>query len=255
MKTLTAKIADRSVLLAATLGLAARQYDVPNELFWSETTEERPHVLLALICTVGLFGALTPFQAYASRQRAERRSVVRHQVLLHFGKMLVVARNARPPVETGDLSLHIWLIRRSLRHPWRGYLRRVATYRLGSTPITRSFAPVRGVGVVGLCWKRNGEVSYDVRTLAGELTNRQEFDTRRATAGADAVMGFSWSEFQRVSHRGAVFASPIRDRSGDFIGCISVDARHGHDDMDVDDFWHEVNSLCSRLGHDDFDVL
>ncbi|QHY97734.1 hypothetical protein SSPS47_21745 [Streptomyces sp. S4.7] len=255
MKTLTAKIADRSILLGATLGLAARQYDLPNKQFWSETAEERPYILLALICTVGLFGAFTPFQEYASRQRTERRSVVRQQVLQHFGKMLVVAKRAHPPVETGDLGLHIWLIRRSFRHPWRGYLRRVATYRLGSTPTTRSFAPIMGVGVVGLCWKHNGEVSYDVQKLASRLTNQQEFETCRDAAGADAVMGFSWSGFQRVMHRGAVFASPIRNRNGDFIGCISVDARHGHDAMNVDDFWHEVNSLCSRLGHDDFDAL
>jgi hypothetical protein len=25
--------------------------------------------------------------------------------------------------------------------------------------------------------------------------------------------------------------------------------------MNVDDFWHEVNSLCSRIAQDDFDVL
>ncbi|WP_329382653.1 hypothetical protein [Streptomyces sp. NBC_01716] len=255
MKTITAKIADRSILLGATLGLAARQYDVPNKPFWSETAQERPYILLALICTVGLFGAFTPFQEHANRQRAERRSVVRQQVLQHFGKLLVIAGTARPPVETADLGLHIWLIRRSLRHPWRGYLRRVATYRLGSTPTTRSFAPIRGVGVVGLCWKRNGEVSYDVQKMAGQLTNQQEFETRRDTAGPDAVMGFSWAGFQRVSHRGAVFASPIRNRNGDFIGCISVDARHGHDAMNVDGFWHEVNSLCSRLDHEDFEVI
>lgn len=255
MRTLTAKIADRSILLGATLGLAARQYDMPNKPFWTETAQERPYVLLGLICTVGLFGAFTPFQEYASRQRAERRSLVRQQVLQHFGKMLVVAKTAQPPVETGDLSLHVWLIRRSLRHPWHGYLRRVATYRLGSTPTTRSFAPVKGEGVVGLCWKSNREVSYDVQKMAGQLRTKQQFETHRDAAGADAVMGFSWSGFQRVSHRGAVFASPIRNRNGDFIGCVSVDARHGHDAMNVDDFWHEVNSLCSRLGHDDFDVL
>ncbi|NJP99573.1 hypothetical protein [Streptomyces zingiberis] len=98
-------------------------------------------------------------------------------------------------------------------------------------------------------------MSFDVLSLSSRLTDQQEFDAYRSEEGADAVMGFTWSEFLRVSHRGAVFASPIRSRKGDFIGCISVDARHGHAAMNVDDFWHEVNSLCSRLGHDDFDVL
>lgn len=255
MRPLTAKLLDRSILLAATIGMVARQYHIPSKEFWSERLEQRPYILVVLICVIGVFGAFTPLQAYSGRKRVERRSVVRQQVLTHFGKMLAVARNANPPIEAGDLGLHIWLIRRSFRHPLRGYLQRVATYRLGSTPTTRSFAPTRGMGVVGLCWKHNEEVSIDVQKLASRLTDQQTFEVCRANEGSDAVMGFTWPEFKRVSHRGAVFASPIRGGRGDFIGCISVDARHGHDSMNVDDFWHEVNSLCSHLGHDDFDNL
>jgi hypothetical protein len=255
MRALTAKVADRTILLGATLGLVARQYDLPSKRFWSDAMLQHPYAVVALVCTVGVFGALTPFQSYSGRLKVERRSVVRQQVLAHFGKMLAVARRAQPPIETGDLGLHIWQIQRSLRHPLRGYLRRIVTYRLGNTPTTRAFAPTKGVGVVGLCWKRNEEVSFNVRELASRLTDRQGFENYRAAEGLDAVMGLTWEEFQRVSHRGAVFASPIRSRSGDFIGCVSVDARHGHDAMNVDDFWHEVNSLCSRIGHEDFDVL
>ncbi|MFI1563979.1 hypothetical protein ACH4ZX_13130 [Streptomyces sp. NPDC020490] len=255
MRALTAKFLDRSILLGASLVLIARQYDLPSKQFWADAMLNHPYVVVTLVCTVALFGALTPFQSYADRQRVGRRVVVRQQVLAHFGKMLAVARNAQPPVDTGDLGLHVWQIQRSLRHPLRGYLRRTVTYRLGSTPATRSFAPTKGVGVVGLCWKRNEEVSFDVRELADRLTDRQEFERYRDARGADAVMGLTWSEFRRVAHRGAVFASPIRSRGGDFIGCVSVDARHGHAAMDVDDFWHELNSLCSRIGQDDFDVL
>ncbi|MEU6404590.1 hypothetical protein [Streptomyces sp. NPDC046985] len=255
MRALTAKFMDRSVLLAATLALVARQYDIPSEPFWSDAALRHPYVVVALVCTVAVFGALTPFQSHADRRKAERRAVVRQQVLAHFGKMLAVARTAQTPVETGDLGLHIWQIRRSLRHPLHGYLRRTVAYRLGNTPVTRSFAPTKGVGVVGLCWKRNEEVSFDVRELMSRLTDRQAFERYRDTQGADAVMGLDWEEFRRVAHRGAVFASPIRSRSGDFIGCVSVDARHGHDSMNVEDFWHELNSLCSRIVQDDFDIL
>ncbi|MEU1052739.1 hypothetical protein [Streptomyces sp. NPDC005876] len=255
MRKLTAKLTDRLILLAATLGLVARQYGFPSTDFWDRASHERPYLHVALVCVVGVFGALTPFEAYSEREKGERRAVLRQQVLTHFGKLLDITRRVQPPTETGDLGLHVWLIRRSLRHPLSGYLSRVATYRLGSTPTTRSFAPTKGVGVVGLCWKRNQEVSCDVQTLTAQLTNRQRFEAYRGEQGSDAVMGFTWSEFVRVSHRGAVFASPIRGHKGAFIGCISVDAKHGHDAMNTDDFWHEVNSLCSRIGHDDFDAL
>ncbi|MFF8313496.1 hypothetical protein ACF05W_00545 [Streptomyces lydicus] len=255
MRSLTAKLMDRSILLVATIGMVARQYDFPSKKVWTDALDDRPYALLGLICVIGIFGAFTPFQSYAGRKKVERRSAVRQQVLTHFGKMLAVARQAQPPIETGDLGLHIWRIRRSFRHPLHGYLQRAATYRLGSTPTTRSFAPTKGVGVVGLCWKRNEEVSIDVQELASRLTDQATFDAHRDREGADAVMGFTWTEFQRVAHRGAVFASPIRGGGGDFIGCVSIDARHGHDSMNVDDFWHEVNSLCSRLGHDDLDHL
>lgn len=255
MRALTAKFMDRSILLGATLGLIARQYDLPSKQFWSDAALKHPYVVVALVCTVGVFGALTPFQSCSDRRQVERRVVVRQQVLAHFGKMLTVARSAQLPIETGDLGLHIWQIQRSFRHPLRGYLRCTVTYRLGNTPAIKSFAPTKGVGVVGLCWKRNEEVSLDVQKLASQLTDQLAFENYRAAEGPDAVMGLTWPEFQRVSHRGAVFASPIRSRSGEFIGCVSVDAPCGHDAMDVNDFWHEVNSLCSRIGQDDFDIL
>jgi len=127
-------------------------------------------------------------------------------------------------------------------------LTRIATYRLGSTPATRSFAPGKGVGVVGLCWKRNEEVSVDVARLANELETEGQYETYRSQSGGDAVMNLPWRDFVRVRHRGAVFASPIRNGRGEFIGCISIDARDGFDSLFCDDFWHEVNSLCLLLG-------
>lgn len=153
-----------------------------------------------------------------------------------------------PPIELGDLSLHVWRVQRSLRNLFRQRLTRVATYRLGATPQTRSFTPAKGIGVVGLCWKYNEEKAVDVEALCRTLTGQQEYEKYRASQGTDSVMGFTWPEFKRVSHRGAVLASPIRNRQGRFVGCISVDAKSGFDRIDVQNFWHELNSLCFKLG-------
>jgi hypothetical protein len=68
-----------------------------------------------------------------------------------------------------------------------------------------------------------------------------------------AVMGFSWEEFKRLSHRGAVFASPIRNGRSRFVGCISFDASRGYDSLNTSRMWHELNSLCIVLGQDGFE--
>jgi hypothetical protein len=255
MQQPTAKLIDRFALLGGTLCLVARQYDVPSRTFWVDLLEDRGYLVVVLIAFIGVFGTLTPFEVIAEKKLIERRTATRHQILLHFGRMLEIARRATPPIPLGDLGLHIWRIRRSLRHPLRGQLVRVATYRLGSTPATRSFSPPIGVGVVGLSWKRNEEVSVDVARLATDLPDEATYLAYRDASGADSVMGLSWSEFVRVRHRGAVFASPVRNGSGIFIGCVSMDAGSGYDSLNNDDLWQEVNRLCGLIGERGFQYV
>lgn len=253
MRSTTAKLLDRMTLLLATIILAGRQYDIPSARFWVTLLKGRGYVVILLILIIGIFGAFTPFEAAAARSRVERKTLIRQQILIHFGRMLGIAAHASPPVEADDLGLHVWRIRRSLRHPLAGRLVRAATYRLGATPATRSFAPPKGVGVVGLCWKRNEEVHVDVAALALALPTDAEYAAFRGTNGPDSVMGLSWEEFVRVRHRGAVFASPIRNGRGAFIGCISVDAKQSYAALaNSKEFWHEINTLCALLGQDRF---
>jgi hypothetical protein len=128
-----------------------------------------------------------------------RRTALRHQILSHFGRLLEIASRVDPKPPASDLGLHVWRHTWSLRRP-RRRLVRIATYRLGSTPATRTFYPARGVGVVGLCWKRNEEEAIDVETLAknpealaigqhwimildGFVAKREGFDVSLSTVG------------------------------------------------------------------------
>lgn len=249
MRPLTAKVLDRTIMLAATCVLVAEQYSVPSASFWDGVAGGRGHIVGIAVTAIATFGALTPTQVWAERSQVARRTAIRHQILHHFGRLLAIAARVDPPPPAADLGLHVWRVAWSLRRPHRRLVR-VATYRLGSTPTTRAFAPGCGVGVVGLCWKRNEEVAVDVEALAARLTTQAAYEAHLASHGGDTVMNLTWPEFLRVRHRGAVFASPVRDGEGEFVGCVSVDSSRGYAALVGDDLWHEINSLCVLLGND-----
>ncbi|MFI6293086.1 hypothetical protein ACIBEJ_15965 [Nonomuraea sp. NPDC050790] len=253
MKLSAARALDRGVILAATVTLACKQYGFPSAGIWKSLESEYSHVLIGLILVAGFFGVATPFESLSQRLRIERRVVMRRHVLTAFGQLLEICKAINPPNSVSDLGLHIWQKKRTLQHPLRGELTRVATYRLGSAPATRKIRPTPGVGVVGLCWKHDQETSFNVEELARRLPDKTAFEAYRRTAGADAVMGFTWEEFQRYSHRGAVFSSPVRNAHAKFTGCVSIDVSHGYDDVDLQRVWHVLNSLGFVLGQDGFE--
>jgi hypothetical protein len=250
MRVSTARLVDRSILLVSTSVLLAQQYSFPSNRFWTANRLGRDLAVMILLLAIATFGTLTPVQSWVERSQVAHRTVVRQQVLNHFGRLLALAVKAQPSIPPTDLGLHIWTIRRSwLSRPFRRLVR-LASYRMGAAPATRSFEPPKGVGVVGLCWKRNEEVAVNVAALADRLRSQEQFSSYRQSEGADSVMGLSWEDFQRIRHRGAVFASPIRDSRGDFVGCVSVDATDSFDSLSGNELWHEINSLCLVLGHD-----
>lgn len=244
MKISKARAIDRSCLLIGTLGLAGKTYGVPSTEFWTGVTSRQPLLVIVLLVTVGVFGALTPVEAITAQARADLALNVRKHVLTWFGQIIDIARNVHPPLEINDLALHIWRVRRTYRHPFVGVLARVATYRLGTTPTNRPFRPPKGVGVVGLCWQRDEEVEMDVAALTEKLKTEQEFDDYARAHGGDAVMNLRWDEFSRFKHRGAVFAMPIRNGRSKFIGCVSVDASRGYPELSGQRLLGEMGSVC-----------
>jgi hypothetical protein len=255
MRLTVARGIDRSVILLATVALASGQYGIPSRSFWDSLGSGRSFLLISLIALAGVFGILSPFETYSQRGALGQRVMMRRQILTAFGQLLSLGAAASPPVPISDPGLHIWKKKRTLKHPVRAELRRVATYRLGSTPATRAIRPTRGVGVVGLCWQLNQEVGKNVEGLVDLLPDEQSYQLYRREHGPQAVMGFSWVDFQRFRHRGAVFATPIRNARSNFIGCISFDAAHGYDDLDCHRMWHELNTLCAIISQDGFEYV
>jgi hypothetical protein len=255
MRIKTAGTFDKTILLIATLLLAFRQASIPNASFWQSHVVGHKYIALVFIAVSGIFGALTPFETLTRRSRAERSITQRRIILSTFGQLLEIGRSIQPPLDVSDMGLHIWKKRRTLRHPTGGELKRVSTYRLGSVPVTRSIRPAKGVGVVGLCWQRDREVGFNVAELVTQLPDKNAFESYVTRNGSEAVMGFSWEDLQRYRHRGAVFASPIRNGRSKFVGCISFDAERGYNELVSTRLWHQLNTLSVVLGEEGFDLV
>jgi len=132
-------------------------------------------------------------------------------------------------------------------------LKRLSSYRMASHPATRAFAPARGVGAVGLCWKRDREVSFDVAPLVESLDDEAKFDDYVKRHGEEAVMNLKWKEFKEFTHRTALFVTPIRSGRNKFVGCVSVDSSRGYDVLDRRELLEEMTNLGLAIGREDFE--
>ena len=250
MRLGTAKTIDRTIVLVATIGLVGKEYSTP--MGWTKFTASHPNVVIALVVIAGVFGALAPVEQVALRNETPRRVSQLRSVLDNLGAFLKTARAANASQQLDDLGLHVWRVRRSLRHP-KGFLERVGSYRLGLGQMNvEGFRPPKGEGIVGLCWKANLPIGCDVEALAKDLVDKESFDSRRRD-DASSVMGFDWQEFQRVKHRGAVFAAPIRrGRKQRFAGCWSLDASNGYQELVAKGIESELNRMAAAFNSRDF---
>lgn len=249
MRPRLTELADKIITLAATVFLAANANKFPSEEYWQSGWKSASWVVPAALAIAGIFGIIQPFSALHARSLAQRRIYLQRRLLTKLGEIIELGMTqVHPPLHISDLALHVWRKRRSLRHPFVGELERIASYRLGAATALRDFRPSRGVGIIGLCWKHNAPCSMDATPLKDRNTFTQESQT-----GLDRVMGFkSYDEFTRVSHRTALFASPIQDTKLKFIGCVSADAGRGYSDLNNANLSRKLNELAQSLNAADF---
>lgn len=253
MRERTGKLVDKSILVSGTIALLLNQNKTP--VSWSTFVSEHSWVLILIVAVAGFFGAATPMEAIANRARADQRPKLQRQLLIGLGDFIRMADASVPDIHPlEDVGLHTWVIKRTLKNPIDGVLRRTGTYRLGGGRQTvGSFSPKKGVGVVGLCWKHNIDQAYNVESIAADLTDEAQFERQRQMDG-DSVMNFSWQQFRQVSHRGAVFAAPVRT-GGRFVGCISVDCSRGFNGLVERGIVHRLNTLTQSFDGRDLSIL
>ncbi|MFE3196083.1 hypothetical protein ACFXHA_44280 [Nocardia sp. NPDC059240] len=254
MKSRTATALDKSIATATLAALAARSQNFPDQRLWEHLNTHAPWLVPTLLVVTAIF-TLGPFAARTQQGLVDRRTQVIQEMLIQFGRIIHESDRVDDKFQLEDLGLHVWQVRRTWRHPGEARLRRVATYRLGGKGVLRKFEPRRGQGVVGLCWQHNAEEAFDVEQLSARVDTEAAFEALRATAGDAAVMGLTWEEFKNVRHRGAVFASPIRDRNNNFRGCMSLDAKSGYSALASSDVPELLNELALRMQSHEFEEM
>lgn len=251
MQLKTGKTVDRSVLAVVAVVLAGNERKVPAGL--AKYFDHHSWQALLLILIAGVVGAFSPFESLARRGQLERRVRLQRELLVKLGALVEKAAFVEPKVASSDPGLHIWRPKRSLRHP-SGQLERVGWFRLGHTPTVVGFDPKRGSGVVGLCWRDNLPKEVDVEPLVTQFNTEAKFNAQLAQ-DPDVLMNLSWEQFNRVSHRGAVFAAPIRDARGRFLGCVSVDVSHGFAQLRRNGVPALAASVASMFGREELALL
>lgn len=253
MKRVVARAIDRSIVLLATLCLTGNAYHVPSAQFWSSILQDRPYLPLVQLGIVAVFGVLTPFENWRARSLSDRNVGMRRRMLSTFGRILEIGNKVTPPLDTGDLAMHVWQKRKSLRHPLSGTLKRLSTYRMATAPANRSFSPKKGVGAVGLCWEKDREYTFDAAEISEKLTTKAAFTVHAERFGSESVMNLTWQEFERVKHRTALFVVPIRNGRNKFVGCLSVDASRGYQTLKRRELIEEMSNLGLAIALDEFE--
>lgn len=256
---------DSLILLVASVLLALRDQNEMDWL-WKSDVGKSSWLPLALLIGGGFFGIIQPIRRLGERRGLSDRSAMDNEIGNAFADVLTRAIDLvrastnntilAPAVELGlvterdphalrhnHLALHIWRVKRTLRHPIVGELVRLRALRMASVPAIQPVRFLKDKGVTGECWKTNQEVIADNLTAHHAVQDEEQWEqvdnrTRR---------NLTWDEHERSKHCGAILATPIRRRSGKFRGCVSVDLPYGAEvlrDVTVRD---RVQQLADRI--------
>jgi hypothetical protein len=205
---------DRALVCAASITLALEGIDRPKE-FWPD----HGYLVGTAFAVLIVFGVFGPFERLSARHGVGAR-----ERAWQNGLDTLDTVEALSQIPIRQLTIHIWVPRRTLRSPIRRELSRPISVRVGYQRTNRTVQFRHGKGVVGQCWRSNDEV---VRTtLASDFDDIQSEANWTAAQhrpdGAEFTMGLDYSEFIATQHLTAVVAVPIK-RHRKFVGCVSAD--------------------------------
>jgi hypothetical protein len=255
--------ADATIVLICTGLVGARQGNQLDWLWSDPTISQATWLPLLLTSAAGFFGAFQPFRLLHEKRRGPLRLVWERRLLHVLGELVVRCQELASQdrsvgkdttIGIGDLGLHVWKKSWRIDYKWpfiRCELERLRTVRLGSLPALRQIRFYKGKGIIGRCWQLNDEVIEDIPARFANVQSETDWN-KLSPAERDR---FSYREFMQTRDRGAILASPVRDRSGKFIGCVSVDIGKGVHILRDRSLRNTVQHLCIGVGQSYFEGL
>jgi hypothetical protein len=235
---------DRVLVTVASVALTLQGLDWPPR-FW----DDHSYLLVPSLAVIVIFGIFQPFDAVFGRKTALDRERAWRR-----GLDALDAMQSASLIDFRDLSLHVWLPRRSLRARFRYELRRPISIRIGHQGMNRDVRFTQPKGVVGRCWATNSEQSRDLRADFANVNSAQDWENLTASQGAGYTMHFTYEEFELTRHISAVLAVPIHSKRLRFKGCVSADTTAGTL-TDLVKAFPAVRSLAADLLDYDLDRL
>jgi hypothetical protein len=231
MKLRAARYVEKGLALVSITALAAAKQEWPVGV-WPSVDAIAPWYVVVFLVVGGVF-SMSPLSEFLEHRKRPQRDVERRRIMKAYGAMLTKAAKAELPLS--DPAIHVWR---------KGHVRlkRIVTYRLDEGNLLRQFAPKKGQGVAGLCWRDASPKGCDVEALATQLKDSQAL----ASLPGDDVMNLTWESLRKVKHRGAVFAAPIMRRDK-VVGVVSFDASSKYQELAKAGIPEDLNSLAASL--------
>ncbi len=213
-------------LAAATAAFSiislARQLDLPDKKWWTDSVGWTSPLLLTLGVIVAVGGPAKLIQLHEATKQSDVERRARDLCQQILGTMHQSLLSV--PIET--FTVHTWKVARASR--WRGSderLDRLASFRVELRP-NSGVVWTKGKGAVGECWATNLEIEADLSGLHKAVAEggKAAFPTP-----SEATFNLSWDEYQKTKRYTSIFVTPLRDLKGDFMGCVSIDTTaNGH---------------------------
>lgn len=190
------------------VGKLAHDWNIPSQMFWTDSSDWSIPILFGLGAYTLIVAPIKAFLLSVENRRLKQENRVGetcHQLVL-------TVREAASTVPMESLAAHAWRVREDK-------LVRLPGFRVQPRPDSGVIWS-KEKGALGQCWRENVEIEADLANIhAAAAIGRTAFED----IVAEGRFFLEWDEYRKTDRYWAIFVTPLRDKGGRFIGCVSID--------------------------------
>jgi hypothetical protein len=201
----------KGLVIAAVIfgvGKLSLDWHIPSAKFWTDTADWSTPALYFFGAYTLVVGPIKTYLLTVENRRlkqAKRVGETCHQLVL-------TVRQSAPTVPMESLAAHAWRVKGDT-------LERLPGFRVQPRPDS-GVVWSKERGALGQCWRDNVEIEADLTNVhAAAGIGRAAFDA----IPADGRFFLDWDQWRKTDRYWAIFVTPLRDKDGNFIGCVSID--------------------------------